>query len=162
GKHGDSLHRKRRVRCARENFMARRLPSGVARLAGGCGSAVGVGLENTLLAQRRLLLHIELKDSGIPPCDQTPSGTPLVQAGLDRTPGRRNPLRATVDYAVVAELRAPRRDTGRAFGVVERMENRVEHIKPTSDWFVSDDGHDKEVAGASCRHKDDPYCFRAV
>src|SRR5262249_60437190 len=137
GKHGDSLHRKRRVRCARENFMARRLPAGVVRLAGGCGSAVGVGLENTLLAQRRLLLHIELKDSGIPPCDQRASGTRLVQAGLDRSPGRRNTLRATVDYAVVAELRAPRRDTGRAFGVVERMENRVEDLEPTADRHVA-------------------------
>src|SRR5262245_13263723 len=108
------------MRCAGEYFLARRLPVGVARLAGCClvaGLQTSVfkwrtshhapggawsdngGLRREtpillrragLLSQRRLLLHIELEDSGIPPRDRRPSGARPVQAGLDRSLGRRN------------------------------------------------------------------------
>ena len=131
GKHRDSLHRKRRMRCAGEYFLARRLPVGVARLAGCCGGAVRVGLEDAPLAQRRLLLHIELEDSGIPPRDRRPSGARPVQARLDRSLGRRDTFGATVEYAVVSEGRTPQRRTGPALGVAERIESRVEYVDPT-------------------------------
>ena len=136
--------------------------SGVACLAGGCGSAVRIGLEDALLAQWRLLLHIELEDSGIPPCDRGPSGARPVQAGLDRSPGRGNTFGATVEYAVVAEGRTPGRGTGSALGVSERIQSRIEHVEPTGDRPVSNNGYDKKVAGASCRHIDEPHRFRPV
>src|SRR5262245_22187673 len=75
GQRRHDLHRDRRAGCLAEGFSAYRLPPGIHLFASGRGRTVGISFQDVLLAYGGLLLHVQPKDSGIPPYDRGPAGT---------------------------------------------------------------------------------------